>query len=234
MKTAVVIGGTRGIGTGVVKNLLSKGWAVHATGVCNTEVHEFQVAHPDVYSTVLDVRDNPAIMDYFAEFEKIDGLVNCAGILARYDEYDLETFENVININLTGTMRTCLAAKTLLAKTKGAIVNTASMLSYFGGPLVPAYSASKGGVSQLTKALAGKWAEDGIRVNAIAPGWINTDMTAALRADPERNEPILGRTPMHRWGEVKEVGALVAWLLSDEASFITGSIYPIDGGYSAM
>ena len=131
-------------------------------------------------------------------------------------------------------MRTCLAAKTLLAKTKGAIVNTASMLSYFGGPLVPAYSASKGGVSQLTKALAGKWAEDGIRVNAIAPGWINTDMTAALRADPERNEPILGRTPMHRWGEVKEVGALVAWLLSDEASFITGSIYPIDGGYSAM
>ena len=115
---------------------LSKGWAVHATGVCNTEVHEFQVAHPDVYSTVLDVRDNPAIMDYFAEFEKIDGLVNCAGILARYGEYDLETFENVININLTGTMRTCLAAKTLLAKTKGAIVNTASMLSYFGGPLV--------------------------------------------------------------------------------------------------
>ncbi|MEM9423080.1 MAG: SDR family oxidoreductase, partial [Pseudomonadota bacterium] len=149
-------------------------------------------------------------------------------------EYDIETFEKVVDINLTGTMRCCLAAQPLLASTGGAIVNTASMLSYFGGPLVPAYSASKGGVAQLTKALAGKWAPEGVRVNAVAPGWIETEMTQALRADPARNQPILGRTPLNRWGKPAEVGALAAWLLSDEAAFVTGTVYPVDGGYSAM
>jgi NAD(P)-dependent dehydrogenase (short-subunit alcohol dehydrogenase family) len=108
------------------------------------------------------------------------------------------------------------------------------MLSTFGGPLVPAYSASKGGVSQLTKALAGQWAESGIRVNAIAPGWIETEMTQGLRDNPERAEGIMARTPMKRWGKTSEVGALVRWLLSDEASFVTGSVYPVDGGYLAM
>lgn len=108
------------------------------------------------------------------------------------------------------------------------------MLSTFGGPLVPAYSASKGGVAQLTKALAGRWAEDGIRVNAIAPGWIETEMTHGLREDPERTAGIMARTPMKRWGKPEEVGALVQWLLSENASFVTGSIYPVDGGYLAM
>jgi NAD(P)-dependent dehydrogenase (short-subunit alcohol dehydrogenase family) len=131
-------------------------------------------------------------------------------------------------------MRCCLAAHDLLTASDGAIVNTASMLSTFGGPLVPAYSASKGGVAQLTKALAGKWAGDGIRVNAIAPGWIETEMTDGLRADAARAEGIMARTPMKRWGKTEEVGALVRWLLSDEASFVTGAVYPVDGGYLAM
>ena len=236
MKHAIVIGGTRGIGAGVTRTLLSKGWSVLATGVSDGEVAAFrdENTHDAVDARTLDVRDHSAVMALFGTQERLDGLVNCAGILVRDAEYEMETFERVIDINLNGTMRCCLAAHPLLARSGGAIVNTASMLSYFGGPVVPAYSASKGGVSQLTKALAGKWAADGVRVNAMAPGWIETEMTEALRANPARNDPILRRTPMNRWGKADETGALAAWLMSDEASFITGAIYPVDGGYSAI
>ena len=131
-------------------------------------------------------------------------------------------------------MRVCAAAREGLKARRGCIVNTASMLSFFGGGLVPGYSASKGGVAQLTKSLAIAYAEDGIRVNAVAPGWIATPLTQALQDDPQRAAPILARTPMKRWGKTSEVGALVRWLLSDEASFVTGSVYPVDGGYLAM
>jgi NAD(P)-dependent dehydrogenase (short-subunit alcohol dehydrogenase family) len=234
MKSAVVIGGTGGIGAGIARVLLREGWDVLATGLDECEIDAFSIAVPSVETAVLDVTDQGQVTEFFNRFETLDALVNCAGVLFRGAEYEMDVFTKVIEINLTGTMRTCLAAHELLARSKGAIVNTASMLSTFGGPLVPAYSASKGGVSQLTKALAGKWAADGIRVNAIAPGWIETEMTAALREDPERNGPILARTPMGRWGKPDEIGELVAWLLSHRAGFITGAIYPVDGGYSAM
>ncbi|MGB0353520.1 SDR family NAD(P)-dependent oxidoreductase [Roseobacter sp. HKCCD5988] len=234
MKNAVVIGGTGGIGAGIARVLLREGWHVLATGLDEREIDAFSIAVPSVETALLDVTDQGQVTEFFDRFETLDALVNCAGVLFRGAEYEMDVFTKVIEINLTGTMRTCLAAHELLARSKGAIVNTASMLSTFGGPLVPAYSASKGGVSQLTKALAGKWAADGIRVNAIAPGWIETEMTAALREDPERNGPILARTPMGRWGKPDEIGELVAWLLSHRAGFITGAIYPVDGGYSAM
>ncbi|MES0827163.1 SDR family NAD(P)-dependent oxidoreductase [Ruegeria sp. SCP11] len=234
MKHAIVIGGTRGIGAGIADELRRKGWRVTTTGVGADEVSTYAAKHPNDASEQLDVRNTQAVKAFFDRIEKLDGLVNCAGILARGAEYEIETFETVIDINLTGTMRCCLAAQPLLAASGGSIVNTASMLSFFGGPLVPAYSASKGGVAQLTKALAGKWASDGIRVNAVAPGWIETEMTEALRADQTRNQPILSRTPLDRWGQPSEVGALVSWLLSEEATFVTGAVYPVDGGYSAM
>ncbi|WP_421980906.1 SDR family NAD(P)-dependent oxidoreductase [Roseibium sp.] len=233
MKHALVTGGTRGIGFGVAQTLLEDGWSVTATGVSDAEV----AACPrleNLAAVTLDVTDDGKIGELVGTCDRLDGLVNCAGILMREAEYEIEIFSKVIDVNLTGTMRMCLAARPLLERSGGAIVNTASMLSYFGGPLVPAYSASKGGVAQLTKALAAKWAQDGIRVNAVAPGWIETEMTAGLREQTERERTILGRTPMGRWGQPREVGALAAWLLSDRAEFVTGAVYPVDGGYSAV
>jgi NAD(P)-dependent dehydrogenase (short-subunit alcohol dehydrogenase family) len=232
-KTVVVTGGTSGIGAGVSAVLHEAGYSVIAATISQAEIEAFS-GPKEIELRTLDVTDDDAVKSFFAGLNELNGLVNCAGILRRNDEYDIEVFEQVINVNLTGTMRCCLAAHPLLAASGGSIVNTASMLSTFGGPLVPAYSASKGGVAQLTKALAGKWAGDGIRVNAVAPGWIETEMTRGLRNAPERSEAILSRTPLNRWGKTSEVGALVKWLLSDEASFVTGAVYPVDGGYLAM
>ncbi|GMG85422.1 SDR family oxidoreductase [Paralimibaculum aggregatum] len=233
MKRALVTGGTGGIGFGVASVLAAAGWSVIATGVSEAEVAACPGA-PGIEPRRLDVTDDGAVAALVAGLDRLDGLVNCAGTLLRGQEYDLAVFEKVIAVNLTGTMRMCLACHPLLAASGGAIVNTASMLSFFGGPLVPAYSASKGGVAQLTKALAGKWAADGIRVNAVAPGWIETGMTAGLREDRAREAAILGRTPQGRWGQPAEVGELVAWLLGDKATFVTGTVMPVDGGYAAM
>jgi NAD(P)-dependent dehydrogenase (short-subunit alcohol dehydrogenase family) len=123
------------------------------------------------------------------------------------------------------------AARALLAKTHGAIVNTASMLSFFGGSLVPAYSASKVGVAQLTKSLASAYAADGIRVNAVAPGWIETALAKPLQDNPTRAQAILARTPLGRWGQPEDVAGTAVFLCSPAASFITGAILPVDGGY---
>jgi len=232
-KTAVVTGGTRGIGAGVSRVLFDAGWHVIAASNSQMEIDAFE-GSADIELRLLDVTDDHSVNSLFTNLSSLSALVNCAGILQRGAEYDMAVFQRVIEVNLIGTMRCCVAAQALLAKSNGAIVNTASMLSTFGGPLVPAYSASKGGVAQLTKSLAGKWADDGIRVNAVAPGWIETEMTQGLRDAPERADAILSRTPMNRWGKAEEVGNVVKWLLSTDASFVTGSIYPVDGGYKAL
>jgi NAD(P)-dependent dehydrogenase (short-subunit alcohol dehydrogenase family) len=232
-KTVVVTGGTRGIGAGVSHVMSAAGWHVIAASNSQEELDAFDTSS-GIDIRLLDVTDDISVNSLFSNLDNLDALVNCAGILQRDAEYDLAVFQRVIEVNLIGTMRCCVAALPLLTQSKGAIVNTASMLSTFGGPLVPAYSASKGGVAQLTKSLAGKWAENDIRVNAVAPGWIETEMTQGLRDAPERSETILNRTPMKRWGKVTEVGNVVKWLLSADASFVTGSIYPVDGGYKAL
>jgi NAD(P)-dependent dehydrogenase (short-subunit alcohol dehydrogenase family) len=129
-------------------------------------------------------------------------------------------------------MRTCSAAHRLLAQQGGSIVNIASMLSFFGGPRTPAYSASKGGIVSLTRSLAVAWAKESIRVNAVAPGWIVTPLTQALHSDSVRSEPLVARTPMGRWGTPEDVAGAVIFLCSKAAAFVTGVVLPVDGGYS--
>jgi len=136
-----------------------------------------------------------------------------------------------VAINLTGTMRCCTHARTKLAAARGAIVNIASILSIFGGARVPGYAASKGGVAQLTRSLAIAYADDGIRVNAIAPGWVRTALTQALQDDAERSAAIVARTPLKRWAEPADVAGAALFLASGAAAFITGTLLPVDGGY---
>ena len=179
--------------------------------------------------------DPAAIAEMFAELPALDILVNCAGIIRRGEEHDPEIFAQVVDINLNGTMRMCSAARPVLAASgHGAIVNLASMLSIFGGGLVPGYSASKGGIAQLTKSLAIAYAPDRIRVNAVAPGWIATPLTSALRQDDARSQAILARTPLGRWGQPEDITGPALFLCSPAASFITGTILNIDGGYSIV
>jgi len=229
----LVAGGTSGIGAGIAHAFLQAGAQVTLTGATDPEV---QRARSDpllaaAQVQVLDVRQLDAVQACVAQFQQLDVLVNCAGVIRRGQEHDPEVFAQVIDINLQGTMRLCTAARSLLAQSKGCIVNTASMLSFFGGGLVPAYSASKGAVAQLTKSLAIAYAADGIRVNAIAPGWIATPLTQALQDDTDRSAVILGRTPMARWGTPADVAGPVLFLASPAAAFITGVILPVDGGY---
>lgn len=228
-QTVLVTGGTSGIGLAIAEGFAGAGWAVVAAGLDPDPAGPKGVAQ-----VALDVTDAAAVDDLIGGLDRLDAVVNAAGVLRRGAEHDPAVFAQVIEINLTGTMRVCAAAKPLLAASKGAVVNIASMLSFFGGGLVPAYSASKGGVAQLTKSLAIAWAPDGIRVNALAPGWIATAMTQALRDDPERSGAILGRTPMARWGAPEELVGPALFLTSPAASFVTGAVLAVDGGYSIM
>jgi NAD(P)-dependent dehydrogenase (short-subunit alcohol dehydrogenase family) len=234
-RIAVVTGGVGGIGAAICSTLKRSGAQVIATGLDQSEV-DAKAADPalaGVRLEPLDVADAAAVEAFAAGIERADILVNCAGVTSRGPEaFEEAAFNHVIDVNLAGAMRACRAFREKLARNQGAIVNIASMMSFFGSATAPGYAASKGGVVTLTKSLAVAWAEQGIRVNAVAPGWIVTPLTDR-HIDPALRERVIARTPMRRWGAPEHIADAVAFLCSPQAAFITGAVLPVDGGYSA-
>ncbi|WP_293351677.1 SDR family oxidoreductase [Phenylobacterium sp.] len=228
----LVTGGASGIGAGLSRAFAAAGCQVTATGLSQTELNAADAGDGTTLK-LLDVRDDTAIAAVMATFERLDVVVNCAGVaFHQREEFDPAVFATVLDVNLTGTMRVSAAARPLLAANSGAILTLASMNSFFGAPGAPGYASSKGGVVQLTKSLAIAWARDGIRVNAIAPGGIETPMTAALRASEHASKRALDRTPMRRWGTPDDLAGAALFLASPAAAFVTGAVLTVDGGYS--
>ncbi|MFB3816720.1 MAG: SDR family NAD(P)-dependent oxidoreductase [Candidatus Methylomirabilales bacterium] len=229
---ALVVGASRGgIGSAIAAGFAECGASVRITGVEPEPVAEDRGQYP---YTQLDVSDAAAVQRFAGELPALDVLVNCAGIARRDHEYDPAVFARVLQVNLLGALHLANAFKRHLVASKGALINIASMYSTFGSPKVPAYGASKAGLAQLTKSLAIGWAEHGVRVNAIAPGFIVTEQTVRARADATHYQRVLDRTPAARWGEPVDLVGPALFLASPAARFVTGAVLPVDGGYTAV
>jgi NAD(P)-dependent dehydrogenase (short-subunit alcohol dehydrogenase family) len=231
-RVVLVIGASRGgIGSAVAAGFTECGASVRITGAEPEPIAQDQGRYA---YTQLDVADPDAVRSLAQSIPRLDVLVNCAGIARRDDEWDPAVFVRVLDVNLRGVLHLANAFKGHLATSKGAMVNIASMYSTFGSPRVPAYGASKAGVAQLTKSLALAWAPAGVRVNAVAPGFIVTEQTARARADGAHVQRVLDRTPLGRWGQPTDLVGPVLFLASPAAAFMTGAVVPVDGGYTAV
>lgn len=235
-KRVLVTGGVSGIGRAVSMAFLAAGAEVIACGLTKQELAAARAdpAFARIHVAGLDVTDKAAVDALIAEQPSLDVVVTSAGIIRRDDEHDPEVFDRVIDVNLSGSMRVASAARPLLARSKGSIVLVGSVMSFFGGPRQPAYSASKGGIRNLTMSLACAYGPDEVRVNAVAPGWVVTDLSRGARENRERNAMIMGRSPLGRWAQPAEIADPVLFLASDAARFMTGTVMLVDGGYTSV
>jgi NAD(P)-dependent dehydrogenase (short-subunit alcohol dehydrogenase family) len=223
---AVITGGGTGIGRAVGELLLTRGWQVRAIGL------DADADLPDSISfRRCDVSDAPALTAALEDVGAVRALITGAAVL-RPDEWNPASFDAVLGINVTAVLAVGELLRSRLAEGRGSIVNFASMWSYFGSPGSPAYAASKGAIVSLTRSQAVAYAADGVRANAVAPGWISTPMSRGARDDTDRFERISARIPLGRWGEAAEVARAIAFLVSEDAAYITGAVLNVDGGYS--
>ncbi len=233
-KRALVTGANTGIGQAIAKCLGDAGAHVICAG--RSSMDDTLAMVPNASALQIDFSDPMAARDVFTD-QKIDILINNAGIIRRDDSIDFTEadWDAVMDVNLKAVFFTCQAfAKAALARGENAkIVNIASLLSFQGGIRVPSYTASKHGVAGLTKLFANEWAAKGINVNAIAPGYITTNNTEALRNDPDRNTAILDRIPAGRWGDASDIGGAAVFLSSDAANYVHGATLNVDGGWLA-
>lgn len=228
-KTVLITGGSGGIGGAFATAFLAGGANVIVADLGAPGA----TLDPRIRYEMLDVRDDAGIEDLASRVQTLDVVIHCAGRLLRWEEYKPEIFKEIIDIHLVGNLRLANAFRPHLKAAKGCLINIGSMYSYFGAPHAPAYGAAKAAVVSLTKSLAISFAADGIRVNAIAPGWIKTEISRGGRENPEFNARVVARIPGGEWAEPEDLCGTAIFLASPASRLINGVTIPVDGGYVA-